>query len=177
MAPRNDLTASVGRFLKKNEQVIGACRATPLKSAMVTALLSGLGAAAGYLIAELTAGSTLATALGVGLGILAGIMVASVVAFFRMRKHIDARATVITMVLTPRRLLLFRQSWFANRVAELIREVPIESITSIVVGKARLVSPHPLTITLADESVMEFEAAKIESPGLLAEAFGKTTGR
>ena len=176
MARKTDVTASIGRYLKKNEKVIGASRATPRGSAVTTAVLAGAGAAAGYTISTIIAEGALSAALGGGVGVIAGITIASVVAYFRMRKHILARATVITLVLTPRRLLLFRQSWFANRVAELIREIPIESITSIVVGKARMVSPHPVTITLADESVMEFEAAKVERPGLLADAFRESTG-
>ncbi|MCJ7725125.1 MAG: hypothetical protein MUP76_01865 [Acidimicrobiia bacterium] len=176
MANTDDLAASIGRYLKKNEQVIGASRAAPRNGVRITSALAGIGAAAGYILSTFIGEGALAAAIGGGLGAAVGVSIATVVAYFRMRKILGIRAAVVTLALTPRRLLMFRQSWFANRVAELVREDPIEDITSIVVGKAKLISPHPVTIALGDGSALEFEAPKIEHPDLLAQAFRDTTG-
>ena len=176
MANTDDLAASIGRYLKKNEKVIGATRAAPRNGVRITSGLAGVGAAAGYLLSTFIGEGALAAAIGGGLGAAVGVSIATVVAYFRMRKILGIRAAVVTLALTNRRLLMFRQSWFANRVAELVREFPIEDITSIVVGKAGLISPYPVTVALDNGTAMEFEAPKIERPGLLADAFRETTG-
>ncbi len=40
----DDLTSSVGRFLKKNETAIGVSRATPRGSVATTSFMAGIGA-------------------------------------------------------------------------------------------------------------------------------------
>jgi hypothetical protein len=177
VARSDDLAQSIGRYLKKSEQVIGGCRAAPRGSSTRTALMAGAGAAAGYIISTVFAEGSVAAAFGGGIGALAGVAISSLVARLLMGRRIGIPAAVVTLALTPRRLLIFRQSWFANRVAELIREIPVDAVTSITVGAARWISPHPVTIGLADETSLALEAAKVEEPALLAEAFGKTTGR
>jgi len=176
VARKNDLASSIGRYLKKNEKVIGASRATPRRSVVTTALLAGIGAAGGYILSAFIGDGGLAAALGGGAGALAGIVIAAWVAYFRMRRNMGIRASVVTMALTSGRLLLFRQSWLSNRATELTMEISLGSITSIVVGRSRFLTPHPLTVTLSNEAVMKFESAKIEEPERLAQAFLEATG-
>lgn len=176
MARKDDLASSIGRFLKKHETVVGACRAAPRGGVVTSALLAGAGATIGYTLATFVGEGGLAAAIGGGAGAAAGVVISSMVSSWRMRKKLGMRAAVVTMALTQRRLLMFRQSWLNNRVADLVGDFPLDSITSLVVGKARLFAPAPMTITLTDGDSMEFESAKIERPDLFAEAFEQATG-
>ena len=140
------------------------------------AVLAGSGAAIGYLISTVLGDGALYAAIGGGIGAAVGIIIGSMVSYSRMRRSMSIRAATVTLALTEKRLLIFRQSWFANRAADLLREIPTGSITSIEVGPSRFISPHPITIALDNETVLNLEAAKIEKPELLAEAFQSDHG-
>ena len=170
--PLNQKTAAaIGRYLRKSEELLAVIRATPRGGAMASALMAGAGAATGYLISTSIGEGAMAAAIGGGIGGASGVILASIVSYIRMNSKYGIRAAVVTVALTPKRLLLFRQSWLANRAAELVADYPIENITSVVVEPARLISPHPLTISFDNGETARFESAKVEKPYQLAEAY------
>ncbi len=171
MARNETVAAAIGRYLRKSEKPLAAGRAAPRRSVTTTALLAGVGAAAGYTVSTFLGDDTLTAALGAAFGVVVGLMAASMVSNFRMRRAAGIRAAVVTMVLTRQRLLMFRQSWFNNRAVELVREYPLGSVDDVSVGPSKFVSPHPITIAFTDGSILRLEAAKYEEPGKLAEAF------
>jgi hypothetical protein len=174
---RNDTPAeAVGRFLRRSEKALASSRATPRRGVLTTALLAGVGAAAGYGVSTFLSEEVLAAAIGAAAGTLVALIAASVVSNVRMRRATGFRASVVTLVLTSQRLLVFRQSWLNNRALELLREYPRKAIASIEVGPTRFISPHPVTVTLEDGGVLDLESAKYESPGRLAEVFEERGG-
>jgi hypothetical protein len=141
-----------------------------------TALFGGGGAAVGYVAADLVGDGALAAAIGGGAGAVAGVLPSSAISSLRMRRSIGIPAAAVLLVLTGRRLLVFRQSWLDNRALRLVREMGLGEITSIVVGEARLIVPHPVTITPVGAPPIELDAAKVEQPQLIAAAFRQATG-
>jgi hypothetical protein len=177
MARRDDINASVGKLLRKGVTVLASARTTRRSNAMWSALFGGGGAAVGYLIADLVSGGVLAAAIGGGMGASLGVIASSAVTSIRMRRSYGIPAAVVLLVLTNRRLLMLRLSWLDNRAVRLIREMGLRDITSIVVGDARVIAPHPVTITPVGASPIELEAGKVERPQRIAEAFRRATGR
>ena len=174
---RNDTPAqAVGRFLRKSETALAASRATPRRAVVTTAVLAGVGAAAGYGISTFISDEVLAAAVGAAVGTLLALIAASIVSHIRMGRATGFRAAVVTLVLTSQRLLVFRQSWLNNRALELLQEYARKEITSIEVGPTRFISPHPVTITFTNGDSLDLEAAKYESPGRLAEVFEERGG-
>jgi hypothetical protein len=177
MPPTRDRSGVMSRYLKRGEQVVDTVRVTSRGTVMMSALLAGAGAAAGYMASTVLATGPLAAAVGAGAGAGVGMLIGSMLANLRTRRTTGTRGAALTIALTRQRMLFFRSAWLSNRAADLVREVPLPSVASVVVGRARLISPHPVTITLTDGRVLEFEAARIEKPEQFGAAFRKTTGR
>ena len=177
MARIDTLAETISRFLRKSETLLATSRATARGGVLTTAVGAGVGAAIGYTVSTFFGDGALYAAIGGGVGGGLGVLIGSIVSSMRMRKHMSIRAATVTLALTDRRVLIFRQTWLSNRAVDLVGEIPIESITSIEVGRSRLITPHPVTITLDDETVLAFEAAKVEKPDLLAKAFESAPGR
>jgi len=171
------LAEIISRFLRKNETLVATSRATARGGVLTSAVMAGAGVAIGYTVSTFFGDGALYAAIGGGAGGGLGVLVGSIVSSMRMRKRMSIRAATVTLALTEKRLLIFRQTWLSNRAADLVGEIPIGSITSIEVGPSRFITPHPITITLDDKTVLAFEAAKVEKPELLAKAFHSATGR
>ena len=56
-------------------------------------------------------------------------------------------------------------------------EIPLNQVTSIEAGAAKLIAPHPVTVTLDNGTILQLEAAKVEKPDRFVAAFRKATGR
>jgi hypothetical protein len=176
VARTNTLTQAISRFLRGSETLVATSRATARGGVMTSAVMAGAGAAIGYTVSTFIGDGAIAAAIGGGVGGGLGVLVGSVISSMRMRKRMSIRAATVTLALTDKRLLIFRQSWLSNRATDLVGEIPIGTIASIEVGRARLITPHPITITLEDGTVLAFEAAKVEKPGRLEEGFRSTPG-
>jgi hypothetical protein len=171
------LSKFVGRWLKDREELIGAIRVTPRGNSIIVASLAGAGVVIGYVVTRALSDDVLALAFGVGVGAAGGMSIGSAFGYLRMRQTTGIRSSTVWVALSKRRLLIFTRSWLSNRPAALAREIPIGAIASIEAGEARLLAPHAVTIDLADGGSLEFEAARVEKPRELEEAFREATGR
>jgi len=157
--------------------VLGTVRATARGSIAANAMLGGAGAGFGYLIGTTIADGLLGAVAGAAIGGAAGMAIGTFFTRFRMKRTIGIRVSNVSVVLTRRRILLFTRSWLTSRPSGLAAEIPLNQVASIECGKAKLIAPHPLTITLNDETSLQLEAAKVEKPDRLVAAFRKATGR
>jgi len=164
-------------YLKKREKVLGAIRATAKGSIASNAMLGGAGAGFGYLLGTTIADGLAGAMVGGGIGGAAGMAIGTFFARFRMKRTIGIRGSNVTVVLTQRRLLLFTRSWLTSRPSGLAAEIPLNQVTSIETGAAKLIAPHPVTIRLDNGTILQLEAAKFEKPDRFVAAFRKATGR
>ena len=139
MPPTRDRSGVMSRYLKKGEQVVDTVRVTSRGTVMMSALLAGAGAAAGYMTSTVLATGPLAAAVGAGAGAGAGMLIGSMLANLRTRRTTGTRGATLTIALTRQRMLFFRSAWLSNRAADLVREVPLPSVASVVVGSRRAV--------------------------------------
>jgi len=177
MAVTKYLLSLIDGFLKTGEEPIGAVRATARGTVWSSALLGGAGAAAGWLVADAVADGVLAAALGGGLGGAAGMLLGGLIGTFRMQGAAGLRSSTVLLVLTTRRLMVFRTSLWGNRPAGLAREIPLDAVAAVTVGEPGYFSPQAITVELTDGGSLRLESGRQERAGDLAAAFGEATGR
>jgi hypothetical protein len=177
MAVTKHLISVIGGYLKQGEEPIGAARAAARGTAWSSALLGGVGAAAGWLVAGMISDGVLAAALGGGLGAAVGMLIGGIIGTFRMQGAAGLRSSTVLLVLTRRRLLVFRTSLWANKPSGLAREIPIDAIASITTGEPGYFTPQAVAVDLVDGEKLTLESARQERVGELAEAFTEATGR
>jgi hypothetical protein len=141
------------------------------------AMLGGAGAGFGYLVGTSITSDMTGAILGGAIGAAAGMAISAFFSRFRMKRAIGVKGSNLTAVITRQRILVFTRTLISSQLSDLGREIPLKDVASMEVGAARLIAPHPLTITLTDGSVLELEVARIEKPDKFVAAFHKATGR
>lgn len=177
MAVTEYLLSLIGTYLKDREEPIAAIRATARGTVATSALLAGAGAVGGYFAAQAMSDGVLAAAFGGGVGAATGMLLGAVIGSFRMRGAAGIRSSTVVLVLTRRRLLVFRTFAVSNKPSGLAREIPIDAIAAVEVGKAGLLAAQPVIVTLTDGSSLAFESARLERAPEFAGAFTRATGR
>jgi len=177
VARLDHLSKFAAPYLKQRETLLGAVRATARGSVIAGAMLGGAGAGFGYLVGTSISDTVAGAILGGAIGAAAGMAFSAFFSRFRMKRSIGVKGSNLSAVLTGRRILLFTRTVISSRPSGLGREIPLEDVASMEVGAAKLIAPHPLTITLKDGSVLELEAARIEKPDKFVAAYRKATGR
>lgn len=177
MARLDHLSKFAAPYLKQSETLLGAIRATARGSVIASAMLGGAGAGFGYLIGTSIAEGMTGAVLGGAVGAAAGMAIGAFFARFRMKRAIGVKGSNLSAVITGRRILMFTRTLISSRPSGLGREIPLKDVASMEVGAAKLISPHPLTITLTDGSVLELEVARIEKPDKFVAAYRKATRR
>ncbi len=177
MARLDHLSRFAAPYLRQRETLLGAVRATARGSVVSSAMLTGAGAGFGYLVGTSITEGLAGAILGGAIGAAAGMAVSALFARFLMKRTIGVKGSNLSAVITGQRILMFTRTLMISRPSGLGREIPLKDVASIEVGAAKLIAPHPLTITLNDGSVLELEVARIEKPDRFVAAFRKATGR